>query len=215
MNSSMNSSQKTTILCIDDEEEICFSLKTLFQTQNWETATAYNVADGLRLFNRVRPSLVLIDYHMPDINGVEGVRMLRKLSDSVPILVFTIDESQDVADAFLSAGASDFALKPIKAPDIVSRIKLHLRLLGQQNSQWSDTAKGISIGTLDLVLDYLNSCQKSATVNEISCGTGLAYQTVCRYVQHMVQQRLLVTESVYGKVGRPKQVYRPADSVKP
>lgn len=211
----MDSSQKTTILCIDDEEEICFSLKTLFQTQNWETAIAYNVADGLRLFSRVRPSLVLIDYHMPDINGVEGVRMLRKLSDNVPILVFTIDESQDVADSFLSAGASDFALKPIKAPDIVSRIKLHLRLLGQQNSQWSDTAKGISISTLDLVLDYLNNCQMPATVNEISCGTGLAYQTVCRYVQHMVQQHLIVTESVYGKVGRPKNVYRPADVTKP
>ena len=53
--------------------------------------------------------------------------MLRALSHTVPIIVFTIDESQEVADQFLQAGASDFALKPIKAPDIISRIKLHLR----------------------------------------------------------------------------------------
>ena len=65
------------------------------------------------------------------------------------------------------------------------------------------------------MLDYLNSRQMPATVNEICCGTGLAYQTVCRYVQHMVQQHLIVTESVYGKVGRPKKVYRPANGAKP
>ena len=40
--------------------------------------------------------------------------MLRALSHTVPIIVFTIDESQEVADQFLQAGASDFALKPIK-----------------------------------------------------------------------------------------------------
>ena len=51
---------------------------------------------------------------MPGINGVEGVQMLRALSHTVPIIVFTIDESQEVADQFLQAGASDFALKPIK-----------------------------------------------------------------------------------------------------
>ena len=59
--------------------------------------------------------------------------MLRALSHTVPIIVFTIDESQEVADQFLQAGASDFALKPIKAPDIISRIKLHLRLLEREH----------------------------------------------------------------------------------
>lgn len=199
----------TDILCIDDDEEICFALKTLFFTQNWTTAVSNDVPDGLRKFKRLNPSLVLIDYHMPGINGVEGVRMLRKLSATVPIIVFTIDESQAVADAFMEAGASDFALKPIKAPDIVSRIKLHLRLAQQQAApHQANYAKGISNSTMDLILDCLRRCTQPVTANEIAGETGLAYQTVYRYLQHMTQQRLVAMDSVYGKVGRPKQLYR-------
>lgn len=205
----MDQTPKTTILCIDDEEEICFALKALFRTQHWETITAYTVNSGLALFRQLHPTIVLIDYHMPGINGVEGVRMLRKLSSTVPIIVFTIDESQAVADAFLAAGASDFALKPIKAPDIVSRIKLHLQLLRQSSNaqNFAITNKGISQGTLELILEYMRSSQQPVTANDIASGTGLAYQTVYRYLQHMTQQNLVVMDSVYGKVGRPKQLY--------
>lgn len=204
----MDQTRNVTILCIDDEEEICFALKTLFRTQHWDTILSHDVRNGVRLFQQLRPTIVLIDYHMPGINGVEGVRMLRRLSGTVPIIVFTIDESQAVADAFLAAGASDFALKPIKAPDIVSRIKLHLRLLEQRSAvQGGGFTKGISQGTLDLILKYLRQCEAPVTVNEISRSTGLAYQTVYRYLQHMTQQKLVTMDSVYGKVGRPKQLY--------
>jgi len=199
--------ENVTILCIDDEDDICFALKTLFRTQGWNTATACDVNSGLKLFTQMRPTIVLIDYHMPGFNGVEGVRMLRQLSATVPIIVFTIDECQKVADEFLIAGASDFALKPIKAPDIISRVRLHLRLLEQQNIDIS-FAKGISHGTLELVLNYLRQCDRPVTANDISKGTGLAYQTVFRYLQHMTQQNLVDMESIYGKVGRPKQMYR-------
>ena len=206
----MELSHKPTILCIDDEKEICFALKALFRTQNWETVPAYNVTSALTLFRQIKPTIVLIDYHMPGINGVEGVRMLRKLSSTVPIIVFTIDESQAVADAFLAVGASDFALKPIKAPDIVSRIKLHLRLVEQNSSAQGSaiTSKGISQGTRDLILEYMRGCSQPVTVNDIAQATGLAYQTVYRYLQHLTQQSLVIMDSVYGKVGRPKQMYR-------
>ena len=203
----MDQEQNTMILCIDDEEDICFALKTLFRTQGWNTVTACDVSSGLKLFTQLRPTIVLIDYHMPGINGVDGVRMLRQLSATVPIIVFTIDECQKVADEFLAAGASDFALKPIKAPDIISRVRLHLRLLEQQNIDIS-FAKGISHGTLELILNYMRQCSSPVTANDISRETGLAYQTVFRYLQHMTQQRLVDVESIYGKVGRPKQMYR-------
>ena len=81
--------------------------------------------------------------------------MLRALSHTVPIIVFTIDESQEVADQFLQAGASDFALKPIKAPDIISRIKLHLRLLEREHQKQAPLDKGLSEATMQLVLDSL------------------------------------------------------------
>ncbi|MBO4873620.1 MAG: response regulator [Lachnospiraceae bacterium] len=198
--------KKITILCIDDNEDVCFSLKTLFQTQGWNTVTAGNVRDGLAVFRQVRPQLVLIDYHMPGINGLEGVRMIRAISNSVPIIVLTIDEDQEVANAFLEAGASDFALKPIKAPDTISRIKLHLKLLEQQQSYLVD--KGINRETLNLIVGFMEKQSDPITSREIAEGTGLAYQTVSRYLQYMTAQKIVSNESNYGKVGRPRQFYK-------
>ena len=72
--------RKITILSIDDEENIRFALGELFHFQGWEACSAPNVKKGLEQFRLHKPDIVLIDYHMPGINGVEGVQMLRALS---------------------------------------------------------------------------------------------------------------------------------------
>lgn len=195
-----------TILCIDDDEEIRFALGALFRLQGWKTLDAGRVEEGVAAFEAHRPSLVLIDYHMPRANGVDGVRMLRRLDAAVPIIVFTIEESQEVADAFLEAGASDFALKPIKAPDIISRIKLHLRLLERREPE--RLSKGMSPATLALIEECLAQRAEAQTADEVAHATGLAYQTVFRYLQHLVSEGRVEVRSTYGKVGRPKQTYK-------
>ena len=199
--------RKITILSIDDEENIRFALGELFRFQGWEACCAPTVEKGIEQFRLHRPDIVLIDYHMPGINGVEGVRLLRKLSHTVPIIVFTIDESQEVADQFLQAGASDFALKPIKAPDIISRIKLHLRLLEREQPA-QPLSKGLSEATLQLVLDSLKEGEDYMTVNEVAKSSDLAYQTVYRYLQYLIQNKKVEMVSIYGKVGRPRQLFR-------
>lgn len=199
--------RKITILSIDDEENIRFALGELFRFQGWEACCAPTAEKGIEQFRLHRPDIVLIDYHMPGINGVEGVRLLRKLSRTVPIIVFTIDESQEVADQFLQAGASDFALKPIKAPDIISRIKLHLRLLEREQPA-QPLSKGLSEATLQLVLDSLKEGEDYMTVNEVAKSSGLAYQTVYRYLQYLIQNKKVEMVSIYGKVGRPRQLFR-------
>ena len=190
--------RKITILSIDDEENIRFALGELFRFQGWEACCAPTVEKGIEQFRLHRPDIVLIDYHMPGINGVEGVRLLRKLSRTVPIIVFTIDESQEVADQFLQAGASDFALKPIKAPDIISRIKLHLRLLEREQPA-QPLSKGLSEATLQLVLDSLKEGEDYMTVNEVAKSSGLAYQTVYRYLQYLIQNKKVEMVSIYGR----------------
>lgn len=198
-----------TILSIDDEEQICFALDELFRFQGWRAVSAQSVEEGLALFRKEQPDIVLIDYHMPHINGVDGVRMLRNLNDCVPIIVFTIDESQAVADAFLEAGASDFALKPIKAPDIVSRIRLHLRLLDRRDkSNDEKLSKGLRQETLALIKEYMFAHDAYLSANDIAEELGLAYQTVYRYLIHLEKTGEVEMLSVYGKVGRPKQLYR-------
>lgn len=196
-----------TILCIDDDEQIRYALNAVFEFQNWRSLLASNVTDGLRLFEKHRPDLVLIDYHMPQINGIQGVRMLRTLSSTVPIIVFTIDENQEVADGFLEAGASDFALKPIKAPDIISRIKLHIKLINTLKPQ-EEVSKGIGSSTLSLIIEFMQSIDEYLTASEIAKRTGLAYQTTYRYLQHLISENRVETKNIYGKIGRPKQMFK-------
>lgn len=197
------------ILTIDDDEEILYALRAVFRFQGWTGITATDVPTGVKLFQLKKPDLVLIDYHLPQVSGIRGVEMIRELDPDVPIIVFTIDESQEVAEQFMAAGASDFALKPLKAPDIISRIRLHIRLLENQKKlkNRGGQAKGIDASTLALVLGVLERSEEPITVETIASETGLANQTVYRYLQSLIKQGRVEATQSYGKVGRPKQKY--------
>lgn len=213
--------KEITILAIDDDKEILCALKAIFDFQGWKSILAPDVENGLKAFLNIRPDIILIDYHLPRINGVDGVYMLRQLSPTVPIIVFTIDESQEVANRFLEVGASDFALKPIKAPDLISRINLHIQLMNREpdtsgyifniNNNGKDietnVPKGISFNTLDLIKQNMDK-KEFYTVESIVKSTGLAYQTVYRYLQYMESVKMVEVHITYGKVGRPKNSYR-------
>ena len=205
---------KLCVLCIDDDAQIRYALGQLCESQGWQAELAKDVKEGLAIFSKKQVDIVVTDYHLPNISGVEGVQMLRKKSTTVPIIVFTIDDNQEVADAFLQAGANDFALKPIKALDMISRIKLHIRLMeNDRNRMYGESGcKGISNSTAKLILDCLQQATEPMTVVGIASSTGLASQTVHRYLQYLVGEKQVLAENSYGKVGRPKQYFRLADS---
>lgn len=200
------------ILSIDDDTEILYALKAVIESQGWTGIIAGDVEEALKLYEKEKPDLILIDYHMPRINGLEGVKLFRKRSAHIPIIVFTIDENQEIADLFLEAGASDFATKPIKAPDIISRIRLHIRLLETQKAEEKKSAevfaaKGIGHSTLELIRDALAEETEYLTVDAIASKTGLAFQTAYRYMQHLTLERTVDVKNTYGKKGRPKQSF--------
>jgi len=199
------------ILVIDDDKEILFAMSAICEYQNWIPITAVNVMEGLKLVKKEKPDVILIDYYMPVINGMEGVKEIRKLDNEVPIIVLTVEENQKVANEFLEAGASDFALKPIKAPDIISRIKVHLKLKGAMtvvNMAFDDYTKGISQETLGIIEKYMKSSEAYYSISDIADGTGLAYQTVHRYLQYMESKNKVEVNHQYGKIGRPQKRYR-------
>ena len=210
------SDRERKILIIGADEQTLVALGAVFQLQGWVPVSTTDVLAGLDLFRTESPDLVLMEYHPPGINGIKGVEMIRELDAEVPIVVFTGEESQDVADRLFAAGASDFALKPIKAPDITSRIRLHIQLL-ESNKRLNKRdavqhpghkTKGIGAVTLDLIQGAFRTNAEYLTVETIAERTGLAYQTTYRYLQHLASQELLEICQNYGKVGRPKQKYR-------
>lgn len=97
-------------------------------------------------------------------------------------------------------------------PDIISRIRLHVKLLEIQRKEERNKreyiAKGIQEGTLKHIEGALRKRKEPATVQQLAKETGLADQTVYRYLQYLSQEEQVEIFWTYGKVGRPKQKYK-------
>lgn len=203
------------ILIMDDDPLVRYTLNEIFTFAGWEPVSYANGRDGMEGFFDHGADIILVDYHMPELDGLETVRLIREQDQQVPILVLTVDERQEIADRFLDAGATDFALKPVKAPDLIARVQLHKRLLDMQKTEKSTlimkneafVTKGINKSTLSYITEYLEACEQPATAEEISQVLGLAPPTVYRYMTYLVKEGRVQTVSSYQKIGRPKNRY--------
>lgn len=198
------------ILIIDDDKEILFAMSAICKYKNWIPITALNVIDGIKEYKKDKPDIIIIDYHLPVLSGIEGVKKFRKMDKNIPIIVLTIEENQSVADKFMEAGASDFALKPIKAPDIIARINVHMKLKEslEDSPRYEDYIKGISQDTLEIIKKSMSKEDDFLSISAIANISGLAYQTVHRYLQYMENEECVEVSFKYGKIGRPKKSYK-------
>lgn len=201
------------IVIIDDEPDILYTIQEICLHGGWETATASNGRQGYELCKTHKPNLAIVDYHMPDWDGLTTVKRIRLLDNAVSILVLTVDERQEIAEKFIEAGATDFAIKPIKSPDLISRIKMNLRIneiqqkyIEEKHQVYID--KGISPATLSIICDYFREKGEGLTIDDITNGLNLAYQTVHRYVQYLIEEKKIEIVPIYGQIGRPKNKYK-------
>ena len=207
-------SERMKILIMDDEQSIRYMLSEIFSFVGWESIVYSNGREGVNGFLSHGADMILVDYHMPEMDGIETVRLIREKDGEVPILVLTVDERQEIADRFLDAGASDFALKPVKAPDLIARIQLHQKLIAAkraiqsvENQDKIFVTKGISQTTLSYIEEYLIAAEEPSTVEEISQNLGLATPTVYRYMTYLVEKNKVQAIPSYQKMGRPKNRY--------
>ncbi len=212
----MNRKDKIRIVVIDDEEDILYTIKEICGFGGYDVLTATSGRKGYELCKKYKPQLVIVDYHMPDWDGINTVKKIRNMDAAVSILVLTVDERQEISDKFIEVGATDFAIKPIKAPDLISRIKVNLKIHEVTKKSIDEKAnafvdKGISPATLNLIWDFLLNQDEDVTIEYIAKGMNLAYQTVHRYVQYLIENDKLELIPVYGQIGRPKNKYRVVD----
>ncbi|SIS40380.1 response regulator [Salimicrobium flavidum] len=200
------------ILIIDNDESLRYMLTEFCNHAGWESDTAINGREGVEKFRHGEFDVILVDYHMPEMDGLQTVKEIRKQNQQIPILVLTVDERQEVADRFLEEGATDFALKPVKAPDLISRVQLHVQLANMRSAHEESeevyTAKGISKNTLQIIADHLKKEEEPVSVDIISKNIGLAYPTVYRYLMHLLEEGQVKQVISHQKIGRPKKLYK-------
>jgi two-component system KDP operon response regulator KdpE len=114
------------LLVVEDDERIRSSLIRALRERGHAVSSAGTAMDGLRQAVEERPDLVLLDLGLPDLDGVELLRMLRAVSP-VPVIVATARDDDDSVVGALDAGADDYVLKPFQAGQLEARIRAVLR----------------------------------------------------------------------------------------
>jgi len=114
------------ILFVEDEEAISTPFSRVLEREGFEPVVAGTAAEAMELAQRVEPDLVLLDLTLPDGDGRDVCRALRRDSD-VPIVMLTARGSELDRVVGLEMGADDYVVKPFSGAEVVSRIRAVLR----------------------------------------------------------------------------------------
>jgi anti-anti-sigma factor len=126
------------ILVIDDEKPTLMMFRLTLAAYGYEVLTAENGQEGLEVFGRERPSIVLTDIKMPGMNGIEVLKQVKAIDPSTEVIVITGHGDMDLAIQALNLDATDFINKPIQRhllEQAIRRARERRRLTGEQAAE--------------------------------------------------------------------------------
>ena len=122
----MNDNQ-ATILIVDDELSIRASLRTILTGLGFGVIEAARGEEAIALVRTARFDVVLLDINMPGLGGVEVCRQMRRIAPILPVLMLTVQSSEDRKVEALDAGADDYITKPFQLRELIARIRAAVR----------------------------------------------------------------------------------------
>lgn len=114
------------ILVVDDEAQITRVLRTSLRAHRYEIRTAADGVSALDTFHDWKPDLIITDLQMPEMNGIELCREIRKISN-IPIIVLSVKGEEKTKVEALDAGADDYITKPFGIEELLARVRATLR----------------------------------------------------------------------------------------
>ncbi len=116
----------STILVVDDEKNIVQLTRMYLSNEGYQVEVAYDGREALEKARQAKPSLVVLDLMLPEIDGLEVCKQLRRDSD-VPIIMLTARSDDVDRIVGLELGADDYLCKPFNPRELVARVKAVLR----------------------------------------------------------------------------------------
>lgn len=101
------------MLVVDDEIEICEFLKLFFQERNFEVRTAYSGEEAVRVVEKVKPDIVLLDIHMPGMNGLQTLQAIKQRCPNSKVIMVTAIETNEKIEEAMRLGADNYITKPL------------------------------------------------------------------------------------------------------
>ena len=115
------------ILIVEDEKGIVDFLKQGLEEENYTISTAFDGADGLKKAIELPVDLVLLDWMLPKMQGIEVCKNIRNEKSNLPIIFLTAKDTVQETIEGLKAGANDYIKKPFSFEELLERIKIHFR----------------------------------------------------------------------------------------
>ena len=130
------------ILIVEDEKGIVDFLKQGLEEENYTISTAYDGAEGLKKALELPLDLVLLDWMLPKMQGIDVCRNIRLEKNNLPIIFLTAKDTVQETIEGLKAGANDYIKKPFSFEELLERIKIHFRT--------KDDVKMLTLGNITI-----------------------------------------------------------------
>ncbi len=184
--------QGARVLVVDDEPGIRRFLRTSLTTHGYQMYEASTGQEGLQSVPIVRPDLIILDFGLPDLDGVDVTRSLREWTQT-PILFLSVREQESDKIAALDAGADDYLTKPFGLGELLARIRAALRRADK-------TEPGAAFASGDLQVDLarrivrVNGRKVRLTPTEYAL-----LKVLIRYADRVLTHRQVIRE-VWGGI---------------
>lgn len=194
------------ILVVDDEKPIADILKFNLQKEGYEVFCAYDGVEALEKVEEVQPEMILLDIMLPQKDGMEVCREVRKKYD-MPIIMLTAKDSEIDKVLGLELGADDYVTKPFSTRELLARVKANLRRHQQVAvpTEESETNE-ITIGALVIHPDAYIVSKRGETIELTHREFELLHYLAKHIGQVMTREHLLQTVWGYDYFGDVRTV---------
>ncbi|HEQ2961947.1 TPA: response regulator transcription factor [Streptococcus pyogenes] len=145
------------ILIVDDEKPISDIIKFNLTKEGYDIVTAFDGCEAVTIFEEEKPDLIILDLMLPELDGLEVAKEIRKTSH-VPIIMLSAKDSEFDKVIGLEIGADDYVTKPFSNRELLARVKAHLRrtetietAVAEENA--SSGTQELTIGNLQILPD--------------------------------------------------------------
>ncbi|MCW2886573.1 MAG: hypothetical protein QOE54_5263 [Streptosporangiaceae bacterium] len=184
--------------------------------------------EALRFLDRHPVDLILLDFYLPDMNGLDVCRAIRARGHATDVMAVTSARRLETVRAAVSQGVVQYLLKPFTFASFRDKLERYARYRTHVTSSTTAVAqhdvdqafaalrgpgsaalpKGLSADTLVAVVETLREAPEMRSASEIGETLGISRITARRYLEHLADQDLASRHPRYGGPGRPENGYR-------
>ena len=185
---------------VDDEKPISDIIKFNLTKEGYETVTAFDGREAIAKFDEENPDLIILDLMLPELDGLEVAKEVRKTSH-IPIIMLSAKDSEFDKVIGLEIGADDYVTKPFSNRELLARVKAHLRrteniesAVAEENASSSNSE--ITIGDLKILPDAFVAQKRGEDIELTHREFELLHHLATHMGQVMTREYLL--ETVWG-----------------